>query len=127
MFYFGHAHYNHKPRPQNSYMSMWYGEGEGGSNKGLEARLYSQGLFSSVSVMIIGKCRGVTINFLRSDKDYGHNLSIPPPHGDRVKPICILGETILKSCLPISSFHSFFYPSTKFYKTCGQVDKMGKF
>ena len=28
--------------------------------------------------MIIGKCRGVTINFLRSDKDYGHNLSIPP-------------------------------------------------
>ena len=76
--------------------------------------------------MIIGKCRGVTINFLRSDKDYGHNLSTPPPHGDRVKPICILGETILKSCLPISSFHSFFYPSTKFYKTCGQVDKMEK-
>ena len=50
-------------------------------------------------------------------------LSPPPPNGDRVKPICILGETILKSCLPISSFHSFFYPSTKFYKNCGQVDK----
>ena len=53
-------------------------------------------------------------------------IYLSPPHGDRGKPICILGETILKSCLCISCFLSFLYPS-KFYKnmwTGGQVGKI---
>ena len=99
---------------------MWYGEG--GSNKGLEARLYSQGLFSSVSVMIIGKCRGVTINFLRSDKDYGHNLSIPPM-GIGLNPFIFWGRQFWKA---VSLFQVFILSFTLQQNFTKHVDRWTK-
>ena len=47
-----------------------------------------------------------------------------PPHRDRVKPFCILEETILQSSLSISCFLSFMYPSKNVAKN---VDRWSSF
>ena len=74
--------------------------------------------------MIIGKCRGVTINFLRSDKDYGHNLSIyPPPMEIGLNPFVFWGRQFWKAVFLFQVFILSFTLQQNFTKV---VDRWTK-